>query len=114
MDSMNNSQTKDTVTIQLGFADGSIGTVHYFSNGNKAFPKERLEVFTNGRILQLDNFRVLRGYGWKGFKTLKTRRQDKGHVACTNNFIQAVAEGKAAPIDFNEIVEITKVTLSLI
>ena len=62
------SKTDDTVTIQLGFKDGSMGTVHYFANGNKAFPKEKLEIFTAGRILQLDNFRVLRGYGWKGFK----------------------------------------------
>jgi predicted dehydrogenase/threonine dehydrogenase-like Zn-dependent dehydrogenase len=113
MDSMN-SQTKDTASIQLGFADGSMGTVHYFSNGSKAFPKERLEVFTNGRILQLDNFRVLRGYGWKGFKVMKNRRQDKGHAACANNFVQAIAEGKDAPIPFEEIVEITKRTLSLV
>ena len=37
--------TRDTVTLQLGFEDGSVGTIHYFANGSKAFPKERLEVF---------------------------------------------------------------------
>jgi predicted dehydrogenase len=50
------------------FEDGSIGTVHYFANGSKAFPKERLEVFAGGRVLQLDNFRKLTGFGWPGFK----------------------------------------------
>jgi len=49
--------TADTVTIQLGFADGSIGTIHYFANGNKSYPKERLEIFAAGRVLHLDNFR---------------------------------------------------------
>ncbi len=55
------SQTRDTVSIQLKFADGSIGTIHYFANGSKRFPKERLEVFAGGRILQLNNFRKLAG-----------------------------------------------------
>ncbi|PZN87107.1 MAG: dehydrogenase, partial [Candidatus Methylumidiphilus alinenensis] len=57
----------DTVTLTLRFADGSMGTVHYLANGHKSFPKERLEVFCSGRILQLDNFRKLKGFGWPGF-----------------------------------------------
>jgi predicted dehydrogenase len=113
MDGMT-SRTNDTVTIQLCFADGSMGTVHYFANGNKAFPKEKLEIFTAGRILQLDNFRVLRGYGWKGFKAMKSWSQDKGHAACAKGFVQAIAEGKRAPIPLEEIVEVNKTTLSLV
>jgi hypothetical protein len=46
-----------SATIQLAFADGSLGTIHYFANGSKSFPKERLEIFAAGRVLQLDNFR---------------------------------------------------------
>jgi len=61
----------DTVSIQLAFEDGTIGTIHYFANGNKAFPKERLEVFTAQKILQLDNFKTLKGYGWKNFKKMR-------------------------------------------
>ena len=57
----------DTLTFTLRFVDGSIGTVHYFANGHKGIAKERVEVFCGGRILQLDNFRRLRGYGWNGF-----------------------------------------------
>ena len=57
----------DRVSFTLGFADGSIGTVNYLANGHKAVAKERLEVFCGGRILQLDNFRKLRGIGWPGF-----------------------------------------------
>ena len=52
------------------FEDGSIGVVHYLANGSKAFPKERLEVFAAGRVLQLDNFRKLRGFGWPGFNKM--------------------------------------------
>ena len=57
----------DKVTFTLAFADGSAGTVHYLANGHRTFAKERLEVFCAGRILALDNFRRLRGFGWPGF-----------------------------------------------
>ncbi len=107
MDSAND----DTVSLQLGFADGSIGTVHYFANGCKAFPKERLEVFAAGRVLQLDNFRKLTGYTWPGFKSMKLWRQDKGQKPCATAFINAVRDGGVAPIPFAEIVEVSRVTI---
>jgi predicted dehydrogenase/threonine dehydrogenase-like Zn-dependent dehydrogenase len=106
-------QTDDTVSIGLTFADGSIGTIHYFSNGSKAFPKERLEVFSQGRVLQLDNFRRLRGYGWRGFSRMNLWRQDKGQRACALAFVQAIATGSAAPIPLSEILEVSRVTLAL-
>jgi predicted dehydrogenase len=107
------SKSNDTASIDLSFEDGSLGTIHYFSNGNKSFPKERLEIFSGGCILQLDNFRVLRSYGLKGFKKMKSWKQDKGHEACVQGFIRAITHGEAAPIAFEEILEVTKVTLEL-
>ncbi len=101
----------DKVTITLGFTDGSIGTVHYFANGHKAFPKERLEVFCAGRILQLDNFRALRGWGWSGFSGMNLWRQDKGQAACVKAFVEALRNGGPAPIPFGEIVEVSRVAI---
>lgn len=109
MDSANG----DTVTLQLGFADGSIGTVHYLANGCKAFPKERLEVFAAGRVLQLDNFRKLTGYAWPGFSKMNLWRQDKGQKACAAAFVHAIRDGGAAPIPFEEIVESSRVSILL-
>jgi predicted dehydrogenase/threonine dehydrogenase-like Zn-dependent dehydrogenase len=107
------SPTQDTVCLQLGFADGSVGTVHYFSNGSKAFPKERLEVFAAGRVLQLDNYRKLTGYGWPGFSKMNLWRQDKGQKACAKAFVQAI-EGRAPPpIPFEEILEVSRVSIEL-
>jgi len=105
--------TGDTATITLSFADGSIGTVHYFANGSKSFPKERLEVFSGGRILQLDNFRRLSGFGWPGFRKLNLWRQDKGQKACAAAFVEAVEKGGAEPIPFGELIEVSKVTIEI-
>ncbi len=105
--------TRDTVSIQLSFVDGSVGTVHYFANGSKAFPKERLEVFAEGRVLQLDNYRKLTGFGWPGFSKMNLWRQDKGQKACAAAFVQAVATGASAPIPFEEIVEVARVSIEI-
>lgn len=107
------SPTGDTVTINLRFADGSLGTVHYFANGNKSFPKERLEVFAGGRVLQLDNFRKLLAFGWPGFTKMNLWSQNKGQKACAAAFVQAVCKGGMAPIPLDEIFESTRVSIEV-
>jgi predicted dehydrogenase len=107
------ADTEDTVTITLTFADGSIGTIHYFANGSKSFPKERLEVFAAGKVLQLDNYRRLLGFGWPRFRTMRLWRQDKGQKAFAAAFVDAVAKGGPLPIPFEELLEVARVTLSL-
>jgi predicted dehydrogenase/threonine dehydrogenase-like Zn-dependent dehydrogenase len=103
--------TSDKATITLEFADGSVGTIHYLANGDKGFPKERLEVFCAGRVLQLDNFRKLRGWGWKGFSKMNLWRQDKGQAACAVAFVAAVKQGGTAPIPLDEILEVSRVSI---
>jgi len=108
-----NSENGDTTSIQLSFRDGSIGTIHYFANGSKEFPKERMEVFCSGKVLQLDNFRKLRGFGWPGFRTMNLWKQDKGHHECVHSFIESLREGKPSPISIKEIFEVTRVSIDL-
>jgi hypothetical protein len=103
----------DKVSFSLGFEDGSFGTVHYLANGNKSFPKERLEIFCDGRVLQLDNFRKLRGFGWPGFKKMNLWQQDKGQVACVAAFVEAIQQGRMSPIAFEELLEVTRVSFEV-
>lgn len=104
---------EDTTTVLLEFVDGSIGSIHYFANGNKAFPKERLEVFAAGGVLQLDNFRSLRGFGWPGFREMKLWRQDKGQRQCARAFIDAVRGVAERPIAAEEIFEVTRLSIEI-
>ncbi|MCL0107398.1 bi-domain-containing oxidoreductase [Peptococcaceae bacterium] len=105
---------EDKVTFTLSFADGSVGTVHYFANGHKSFPKERLEVFVEGRILVLDNFKSLIGYGWQGFKKMKLLSQNKGHREGIKAFIDAVSTAKGYPIPLEELFEVTKASFDVL
>ncbi|MFO0917737.1 MAG: bi-domain-containing oxidoreductase [Planctomycetaceae bacterium] len=104
----------DKVTCTLRFADGSCGTIHYLANGHCAVPKERLEVFCGGRVLQLDNFRKLTGYGWPKFNRHHLWRQDKGHRAEVAAFCAAVASGGPAPIPVRELIEATRLSFAVL
>ncbi len=96
----------------MGFEDGSFGTILYLANGAASFPKERVEVFTAGRVLQLDNFRKLRGFGWPGFSKMNLWKQDKGQKPCAAAFLQAIEKGVAViPVD--EIFEVARVTIEV-
>lgn len=101
----------DTFSLQLRFADGSIGTVHYFANGSKAFPKERLEVFAAGKVLQLDNYRKLKAWGIPGFRSRRLLKQDKGQVSCCAAFLHAIEHGSASPTPASEIFEVQRFLL---
>ncbi len=101
----------DKISLTLEFVDGSIATVHYLANGNKGFPKERIEVFAAGRVLQLDNFLKLRGWGWKGFSKLNLWRQDKGQGGCSAGFMRAVTGAGDAVINVAELIEVSRITI---
>ena len=103
----------DCVSLLLKFEDGSTAAIQYLANGHRAFPKERIEVFGGGRILQIDNFRALRGWGWSGFRGLRRWRQDKGQLACAKAFLDSIREGRPPPIDFDELLEVSRVTVEV-
>lgn len=104
--------TEDKASITLGFEDGSFGTILYLANGAASFPKERVEVFAAGRVLQLDNFRKLKGYGWPGFSKMNLWKQDKGQNACAAAFLLAIKNGAPA-IPAEEIFEVARVSIEV-
>ena len=104
---------EDKAVITLTFTDGSVGTIHYLANGDKGFPKERIEVFAAGRVLQLDNFRKLTGWGWPGFRKMNLWRQDKGQSACAAAFLAALRSAAPAPIPRAEILESARMSIEI-
>src|SRR5207245_2731425 len=70
---------EDISHLSMRLEDGSTAVVHYLANGSSAFPKERVEVFADGRIWQLDNWRRLKVFGGRGARGHRFSRMDKGH-----------------------------------
>ena len=96
---------QDNVMMTFTFADGSIGTVTYLANGDKSFPKERVEVFCGGKVAVLDDFRTLELTANGRRERMKANlRQDKGHRAGWETFLKAVRSGGQPPIPYDQLL----------
>jgi predicted dehydrogenase/threonine dehydrogenase-like Zn-dependent dehydrogenase len=95
---------EDNAELTFTFPDGSLGTVSYLANGDKAFPKERVEVFGSGRVAVLDDYRSLVLVSNGKRKVLHSRlRQDKGHQAEWQAFASAIQAGGPPPIPYDQL-----------
>jgi predicted dehydrogenase/threonine dehydrogenase-like Zn-dependent dehydrogenase len=104
----------DSLNAVLRFGQGSIGTVAYLSQGDKAMAKEKLEVFGLGMSAVLDDFRRLTIYQRGRQKIHKLTGQDKGQKSCVSEFLQAVRSGGASPIPFDELYYSSLVTFKIL
>ncbi|WP_342388770.1 bi-domain-containing oxidoreductase [Salinicoccus bachuensis] len=102
----------DTFSIILKFEDGSLANINYYANGSKSFPKEHVHVSCEDKILEIDNFKVLRGFGFNKFKKMKSANQDKGHEKCINEFLKSTKTNQSL-IPFEDIVEVSRVSIDL-
>lgn len=110
---INPEENTDNASILLKYENGSTGVINYFSNGSKAYSKERVEVYSQERTLIMDNFRTTYGYGFKGFSKLKTGL-DKGHKNQFHKLISQSKNGGNALIPFDEIVNTTQASFAAI
>jgi len=110
---LNSQENTDNATISLKYDNGSTGVVNYFSNGSKAYSKERVEVYSQDRTAIMDNFRTTVGYGFKGFSKLKTSL-DKGHREQFRLLNDRLKGGGQPLIPFDEIINTTRASFAAI
>lgn len=109
----NPEENTDNVSILLRYRNGSNAVINYFANGSKSYPKERVEVFSQGKVLLLENWRKLSGYGVKGFSSLKGS-MDKGQKTEFSLLNERMQNGGVSLIPFDSIVNTTKASLAAI
>lgn len=106
---------EDNVIISLKYPDGSLGTLSYLANGAKAFPKERVEVFSGGRAAALDDFRGLELVTDGGRQKITSRlRQDKGHRQEWEQFSNVLLNGGPAPIPYDQLFSASRAAFATV
>ncbi len=106
-------ENTDNASILLKYENGSNGVINYFANGSKSYAKERVEVFSQERTIIMDNFRITKAYGFKGFSKLKTKL-DKGHLKQFELLTKSTESGEGALIPFDEIINTTNASFAAI
>jgi len=102
----------DNAAIILKYRNGSQGVINYFSDGNKAYSKERIEVYDNGKNIIIDNFRASKYYGYKSGGMKKS--QDKGHAEQFRRWNEMITNGGATIIPFDEIENTTEAAIACV
>lgn len=97
----------DNVIMNLSFKDGSIGTSSYLANGNKSYSKEKMTLFCEGKIFELDNYKKVDAYGGSGIKKWS---QDKGHKNEILAFLENVQKSTDNLIALNSLINTTLTT----
>jgi predicted dehydrogenase len=105
---------EDNVSMTFTFPDGSIGIVDYLANGDKSYPKERVEVFCEGLVAVLDDFRVLQMMKDGKKKEERLAAQDKGWVNEWKLFAKAIREGGVPPIPYEHLIGVTRSTFAAV
>ena len=104
----------DTLCATITYADGSVGTIGYFANGDKSLAKERVEVFAHGATAVIDDFRVLTIHSGGKKKEKKLVSQDKGQTAEVRAFLDAVRQGGPWPIPAEDLFDTSRVTFQIL
>ncbi len=84
---------RDNFVVTLTFDDGSLATLTYTALGSTEYPKERMEIFSEGRVIELDDYKRLAVSGIKG-KGISTPTADKGHKEELEAFARAIHSGE--------------------
>lgn len=109
----NPEENTDNSSILLKYEDGSNAVINYFANGSKIYSKERIEIYSQGRTVVMDNFRKTLAYGFNGFNSLKTSL-DKGHKNQFNSIIKKVQQGGEPLISFDSLINTSLTTFGAI
>ncbi len=105
--------SEDNVSMTFTFPDGSIGVVDYLANGDKSLPKERVEVFCGGMVAVLDDFVSLQ-VTRDGKMKEERGAQDKGWVNEWKAFVKSIREGGEPPIQYDQLIGVTKSTFAAV
>jgi predicted dehydrogenase len=102
--------TDDQCFITIRHVDGSITSVSYQSGGDKAFPKERVEMYAGGRVAVIDDFRKAEGWVNGKAHTLWSGSQNKGHKAEIASFTAAL-QGSELGMSWDEMKSVTAASI---
>lgn len=111
----NGRYNTDNAHLSFEFPDGSLGVVTYLANGDKSFPKERIEAFSGGRVAVLEDYRSLEMVSGGQRKVVRSLlRQDKGHQAEWNAFAAAITQSGQPPIPYEQLFGVTRASFSAV
>lgn len=103
---------KDNFVATISYDDGSVANLIYTAMGNSSYPKESMEIFFDNKMITLNDYKKLQGYGVK-VKEIQTKGSDKGQLEELIAFADAIQNGKESPVSFAEQVAAMEIAFAV-
>jgi len=103
----------DNFVATLSFDDGSVATLTYTALGCPGHSKERIDLYVDGKVFSVDDYRRFEAVGAPGLKGFETRRIEKGHREELVAFARAIQQGGEWPIPLWQQLQATQVALDV-
>jgi predicted dehydrogenase/threonine dehydrogenase-like Zn-dependent dehydrogenase len=104
--------SSDNFAATISFADGTIANLIYTALGNKHYPKEQMEIFFDGSVITLNDYKNLTVIG-KKFKGIKKSTPNKGQFEELSEFAKAIRNGENWPIPLWQQIQATEISFQV-
>jgi len=104
----------DSALISLSMSDGSVSSIVYAASGDSSLAKEHVEIFCDGSVATIDDFKSGALMRNRKTVTIGRRAQDKGHAAEITAFVEAARTGGSAPISLESLTATTLASLGAV
>jgi predicted dehydrogenase/threonine dehydrogenase-like Zn-dependent dehydrogenase len=102
----------DNFVATVSYAEGSICSLTYTALGNKSFPKESMQIFVDGKVISLDDYKTLAIFGSrrKGWRSVS---QEKGQLEELRALADCLLRGKPWPIPLEQQIRTTRISFEV-
>lgn len=104
-----NISHRDNVVITLKYKDGSLCTLTYTSLGNNNYSKEFCQIYYDGKMIIIDDYKKINGYGVR-VANIQSNIADKGQYEELVEFAKTVKNGEIYSIPISKLAETTKIS----
>jgi len=102
----------DNFVATVTYSDGSVCTLSYTALGHKSFPKETMEVFSDGKVISMQDYKSVVAQGNKR-KTWNSMTQEKGQKEELQSLAEAIQQGKIWPITLKQQIQATRIAFAV-
>ena len=104
--------SKDNFIATVRYGDGSVANLIYTAMGNNIYPKETMEVFFDGKMIVLDDYKKINGYGVK-LANIESKISEKGQLEELEDFAKAIKGGNEFPIPLWQQIQAMKIAFEV-
>jgi polar amino acid transport system substrate-binding protein len=94
---------EENFTLNIEYANGSLGTVVYTALGNFRLPKEYIEIYGDGKIMVIDNFKSGKIIAGNRTENVSEWHQNKGYTEEIAAMVEAIKSGAPSPMSLEDI-----------